>query len=122
MQPKPSAIGVFIRDMGGYYFGAMLSGIHQAARDAGVPLLLIQSRLDDLRLPALGAAHVAGWIVLHPIEEATANLAALVASGVPVLTVATALDDVACTSVVADNRGDTRALVRHLIDHGLLRL
>jgi DNA-binding LacI/PurR family transcriptional regulator len=118
MQPKPFAIGVFTRDMGGYYYGAMLSGIHQATRAAGVPLLIIQSGLKDIRLPTFGAEYVAGWIVLHPMEEATANLAALVASGVPVVTVATALEGIACSSVVADNRGDTRALVNHLIDHG----
>jgi DNA-binding LacI/PurR family transcriptional regulator len=118
MQPKPFAIGVFTRGMGSDYNGAMLSGIHQAARAAGVPLLIIQSGLKDIRLPTFGAEYVAGWIVLHPMEEATANLAVLVATGVPVVTVATALDDVACTSVVADNRGDTRALVHHLIDHG----
>jgi signal transduction histidine kinase/DNA-binding LacI/PurR family transcriptional regulator/DNA-binding response OmpR family regulator len=118
MQPKPSAIGVFTRDMGGYYFGAMISGIHQVTRDAGMPLLLIQSRLGDLRLPAFGAEHVAGWIILHPEPADNANLAALVASGVPVVTVATAPDDVACSSVVIDDRGDTHALVSHLIDHG----
>jgi signal transduction histidine kinase/DNA-binding LacI/PurR family transcriptional regulator/DNA-binding response OmpR family regulator len=118
MQPKPSAIGVFTRDMGGYYFGAMISGIHQVTRDAGVPLLLIQSRLGDLRLPAFGAEHVAGWIILHPEPADSANLAALVASGVPVVTVASTPDDVACSSVVIDDRGETHALVSHLIDHG----
>jgi signal transduction histidine kinase/DNA-binding LacI/PurR family transcriptional regulator/FixJ family two-component response regulator len=118
MQRKPSAIGIFTQDMGGYYFGAMISGIHQVTRDAGVPLLIIQSRLDDLRLPAFGAEHVAGWIILHPEPADNANLAVLVASGVPVVTVATTSEDVACSSVVADNCRDTRALVHHLIDHG----
>jgi signal transduction histidine kinase/DNA-binding LacI/PurR family transcriptional regulator/ActR/RegA family two-component response regulator len=117
MHPKPFAIGVFTLAMSTDYYGAMLNGIHQATRAAGVPLLIIQSE-EDLLFPTFGAEYVAGWIVLHPMEGDRANLAALVASGVPVVTVATALDDVACTSVVADNRGDTRALVHHLIDHG----
>ena len=47
MQPKPLAIGVFTRDMGGYYFGAMINGIHQATRAAGVPFLIIQSELSE---------------------------------------------------------------------------
>jgi signal transduction histidine kinase/DNA-binding LacI/PurR family transcriptional regulator/CheY-like chemotaxis protein len=118
MQAKPLTIGVFARGIDGYYFGAMFSGIHQVTRAAGVPLLIIQSRLKDVRLPTFGAEYVAGWIVLHPVEDDAANLAALIASGVPVITVATAPDAVACASVVADNRGDTRALVLHLIDHG----
>jgi signal transduction histidine kinase/DNA-binding LacI/PurR family transcriptional regulator/ActR/RegA family two-component response regulator len=118
MQPKPFAIGIIVRNISGYYFGAILSGIHQVARQAGVPLLVIQSGLDDLRIPVFGADYVAGWIVIHPGETDTANLATLVAIGVPVVTVATAPEGIACASVVVDNRGDTRALVHHLIDHG----
>jgi hypothetical protein len=98
MQPKPLAIGVFTWAMSTDYYGAMLNGIHQATCAAGVPLLIIQGE-EDLLFPTFGAAHVAGWIVLHPVEDDSANLAALLASGVPVLTVATALDDVACASV-----------------------
>jgi signal transduction histidine kinase/DNA-binding LacI/PurR family transcriptional regulator/DNA-binding NarL/FixJ family response regulator len=122
MQPKPLVIGVITGNIGGYYFGAMFSGIHRITRQAGVPIMVIQGKLQDLRLPPFGAAHVAGWIVIHPEEDDTANLAALVATGVPVVTVATASDDVACSSVVVDNRGDTRALVHHLIDHGHRRI
>jgi signal transduction histidine kinase/DNA-binding LacI/PurR family transcriptional regulator/DNA-binding response OmpR family regulator len=122
MQQKPSAIGVFTRDMGGYYFGAMIGGIHQVTRDAGVPLLITQSRLGDLRLPAFGAEHVAGWIILHPEPADNANLAVLAASGVPVVTVATTPDDVACSSILIDDRGETHALVSHLIDHGHRRI
>jgi DNA-binding LacI/PurR family transcriptional regulator len=122
MRPQPFAIGVFAASVDGYYFGAMLSGIHQITRTAGMPLLVIQSGLQDLRLPTFGAEHVAGWIVLHPLEGDAVNLAALVATGVPVITVATVPDDIACSSVVADNRGETRALVHHLIDHGHRRI
>jgi signal transduction histidine kinase/DNA-binding LacI/PurR family transcriptional regulator/DNA-binding NarL/FixJ family response regulator len=118
MQPKPLAIGVFTRLISDYYFGAMLSSIHQVTRRAGMPLLVIQSEIRGIHLPAFGAEYVAGWIVLHPVEGDAANLSALVATGVPVVTVATAPDDVACSSVVVDNRGETRALVHHLIDHG----
>jgi signal transduction histidine kinase/DNA-binding LacI/PurR family transcriptional regulator/DNA-binding response OmpR family regulator len=118
MQPKPLAIGIFTRHTAGYYFGAMLSGIHRVTRQAGVPLLVIQSEIRGVQLPAFGAEYVAGWIVLHPWPDDSANLAALVATGVPVVTVATAPDDLACSSVVVDNRGDTRTLVQHLIDHG----
>jgi signal transduction histidine kinase/DNA-binding LacI/PurR family transcriptional regulator/CheY-like chemotaxis protein len=118
MQPRALAIGVIARYTSGYYFGAILSGIHQVARQAGVPLLVIQSGLEHLRLPTFGAGHADGWIVVHPQEADADNLAALVATGVPVVTVATVPDDVACSSVVVDNRGNTQALVSHLIDHG----
>jgi DNA-binding LacI/PurR family transcriptional regulator len=118
MQPNPLVIGIFVRNIGGYYFGGILSGIHEITRRAGVPLLVIQGGLEDLQLPPFGTDHVAGWMVIHPVDGDSANLAALVATGVPVVTVATAPEHVACSSVVVDNRGDTRALVHHLIDHG----
>jgi CheY-like chemotaxis protein len=87
-----------------------------------VPLLVIQNDLRELRMPPFGAEYVAAWIVIHPAQDMYANLVALVATGVPVVTIATALDDVACSSVVADNRVDTRALVSHVIDHGHRRI
>jgi hypothetical protein len=37
MQPTPLAIGVVVRFMGGYYYGAMLSGIREITRPVGVP-------------------------------------------------------------------------------------
>jgi hypothetical protein len=80
MQPKPLAIGIFVRNIGGYYFGGILSGIHEITRRAGVPLLVIQGGLDDLQIPAFGADYVAGWIVIHPLPGDSANLAALVAT------------------------------------------
>src|SRR5215216_7910479 len=98
MQPKPLAIGLITPSLDGYYFGAMFNGIHQVCRAAGVPLFVILGELRDMRLPLFGTEHVAGWIVLHPRSDVTAKLVALVASGVPVVTVATAPDDVACTS------------------------
>jgi signal transduction histidine kinase/DNA-binding LacI/PurR family transcriptional regulator/DNA-binding NarL/FixJ family response regulator len=122
MQPKPLAIGVFTGIIGGYYFGAMLNGIRQVTQQAGVPLLVVQREIRGVQLPTFGAEHVAGWIVLHPGPEDSANLAALVATGVPVVTVAHAPEHVPCTSVVTDDRGETRALVNHLIDHGHRRI
>jgi signal transduction histidine kinase/DNA-binding LacI/PurR family transcriptional regulator/DNA-binding NarL/FixJ family response regulator len=122
MQPKSLAIGVFTSSTAGYYFGAMLAGIHQVARAAGVPLLIIQDELQHLQLPPYGAEHVAGWIVLHPTEADTPKLAALVATGVALVAVANPPVGIACSSVIADNRGDTQALVEHLIDHGHRRI
>ena len=118
MQPGPLTIGIIVRNIGGYYFGGILSGIHQITRQAGVPLLVIQAGLEDLRLPMFGTKHVTGWMVIHHMDGDIANLASLVATGVPVVTVATTPKDIACASVVVDNREDTRALVHHLIDHG----
>ncbi len=122
MREEPRSIGVFTPSLAGYYFGAMLSGIHQAARQAGVPLIVVQGALSDHPIPAFGADQVAGWIVLHPPELARANLLALCATGDPVVTVPVPLVGVDCTLVQVDNRGGMCAAVLHLIEHGHRRI
>ena len=48
--PEPrQPIGVIARYLGGYYFGGLLTGIQQAARKAGVPLIVIDQDLGDLQ-------------------------------------------------------------------------
>jgi DNA-binding LacI/PurR family transcriptional regulator/anti-anti-sigma regulatory factor len=122
MPEQPRSIGVISRDFGGYYFGAMIKGIHQATRSAGIPLMVIQQALGELPLPTFGADQVAGWIVIHPIDSDRANLAALCATKTPVVMVPVPIDGVDCTLVQVDNRGGMRAAVEHLIDHGHRRI
>jgi DNA-binding LacI/PurR family transcriptional regulator/anti-anti-sigma regulatory factor len=122
MPEQPQPIGVISPDLGGYYFGAMISGIRFAARSAGVPLIVIYQSLGDLRLPTFGSDYVAGWIVIHPNESDRANLAALCVAGVPVVMVPVPLVGMPCTLVQVDNRGGMCAAVLHLIDHGHQRI
>jgi DNA-binding LacI/PurR family transcriptional regulator/anti-anti-sigma regulatory factor len=122
MPEQPQPIGVISPDLGGYYFGAMISGIRFAARSAGIPLIVIYQSLGDLRLPTFGSDYVAGWIVIHPNESDRANLAALCVAGVPVVMVPVPLVGMPCTLVQVDNRGGMYAAVLHLIDHGHQRI
>jgi len=55
MSEQPALIGVVTPNLGGYYIGAMISGIHQAARSAGVEVLIVQQALRDMRFPILGS-------------------------------------------------------------------
>ena len=76
-----------------------------------------------MRVPASSARrHVAGWVIVHPIEEDRANLAALCAAQAPVVMVPVPLEGLPCTLVQVDNRGGMRAAVLHLIDHGHQRI
>ena len=118
MAEVPPLIGVITPELGGYYLGAMINGIHQVARNVGAEVLIIQQSLCDQRLPALGSAHVAGWMILHPIEEDRAHLAALCEGTAPVVIVPVPLQELPCTLVQADNRGGMRDAVLHLINHG----
>jgi DNA-binding LacI/PurR family transcriptional regulator/anti-anti-sigma regulatory factor len=122
MPEQPRSIGVISPDLGGYYFGAMISGIRSVARSAGVPLIVIYQPLGDLRLPTFGSDYVAGWIVIHPHERDRANLAALCEARAPVVMVPVPLVGMPCTLVQVDNRGGMRAAVLHLIDHGHQRI
>jgi len=40
-------------------------------------MLVVQQALRDQHFPMLGSTHIAGWVIVHPIEEDHANLAAL---------------------------------------------
>src|SRR5687768_4183344 len=96
-------IGVFTSELGGYYFGGMLSGIHQVTRDAGVPLILIQQALRDQSFPTFSSDTIAGWIVVHPIVEDRAHLALLCAGMAPVVILPVPLEGLNCTLVQFDN-------------------
>jgi DNA-binding LacI/PurR family transcriptional regulator len=122
MPEQPRPIGVFSHDLGGYYFGAMLNGIHQVARKAGVPVIVIQQALGDQRLPTFGSDYIAGWVVVHPGAGDCANLAALCAGEAPVVMVPVPLEGAHCTLVQVDNRGGMCRAVLHLIDHGHRRI
>jgi DNA-binding LacI/PurR family transcriptional regulator/anti-anti-sigma regulatory factor len=119
---RPEAIGVITHDLGGYYFGGMLNGIHQAACKAGVPLIVIREALSHHQIPLVSSDIVAGWIVLHPNETHRENLAKLCATKKPVIMVPVPLDEIPATLVQADNHGGMRDVVLHLIDHGHRRI
>jgi len=121
MLPPHPPIGVISFDVGGYYLGGMLTGIHQITRKAGIPLVVIQQALGTLRMPPLGAEAVAGWIVIHPVAEDRSHLAMLAATA-PVVAVPVPIEDMSCTLVQVDNRGGMYSAVAHLIDHGHRRI
>ena len=93
MADVPLLIGVITSELGGYYLGVMISGVQQVARNVGAEVLVIQQSLCDQRLPALGSAHVAGWVIIHPIEEDRAHLAALCEGTAPVVIVPVPLQE-----------------------------
>lgn len=122
MSGQLRAIGVITPDLGGYYFGAMITGIHQVAREAGMPLIVIQQALADQQLPVFSADHIVGWVILHPNETDRDNLAALCAEPAPVVMVPVPLAGIDCTLVQVDNRGGMRGAIVHLIEHGHRRI
>ena len=104
--------------LGGYYFGGILVGIQQVARQRGYQVLVFQGTPRDLVATPFACDLVQGWIVVHYSDD----LPRLAQQGVPIVTVATRVPGLNCPAVLADNFGGTRDAVRHLIAHGHERI
>ncbi len=127
MSTRPT-IGVLSPFVGGFYYGGLIYGISQAAAEAGVRLLAIQT--DQITDPASFEAlqhHYAGWeqlsgcILLNEAVTSTYRDVVL-ASGRPLVLISSELAGASCPIVQPDNRSGMRDAVRHLIWHGHRRI
>jgi DNA-binding LacI/PurR family transcriptional regulator/anti-anti-sigma regulatory factor len=117
MSQRPS-IGVVSPFLSGFYFGALLAGIHAVVKRHGLRLIAIQGSPRDVAASRLAGDHVAGWIVILD-TQGIEQLAQMQLPLVTISAVASALD---CPSVLPDNFGGMQAAVRHLIEHGHRRI
>jgi signal transduction histidine kinase/DNA-binding LacI/PurR family transcriptional regulator/ActR/RegA family two-component response regulator len=115
---RSPTIGVVMMVLGGYYFGGILVGIQQVARQRGYQVLVFQGTPRDLVATPFACDLVQGWIVVHYSDD----LPKLAQQGIPIVTVATRVPGLNCPAVLADNFGGTREAVRHLIAHGHERI
>ena len=115
---RSPTIGVVMMVLGGYYFGGILVGIQQAARQRGYQVLVFQGTPRDLVATPFASDLVQGWIVVHYSDD----LPRLAQHGIPIVTVATRVPGLNCPAVLAGNFGGTRDAVRHLIAHGHERI
>lgn len=122
MLARRAPIGVFTYELGGYYFGGLLTGIHEVTRQAGIPLIIIQQSRRHRQTPRFSSDTISGWVVIHPTEVDLAHLSTLSAGKAPVVITPVPVDGQNCTLVQVDNRGGMHAAVLHLIDHGHERI
>jgi signal transduction histidine kinase/DNA-binding LacI/PurR family transcriptional regulator/ActR/RegA family two-component response regulator len=115
---RSPTIGVVMMVLGGYYFGGILVGIQQVARQRGYNVFVFQGTPRDLVATPFACDLVQGWIVVHYNDD----LPKLAQQGLPIVTVATRVPGLNCPAVLADNFGGTREAVRHLIAHGHERI
>jgi DNA-binding LacI/PurR family transcriptional regulator/anti-anti-sigma regulatory factor len=110
---KPiGTIGYLSPYLGGVYFGGILAGVSQAARQHGLRLFAVQGTPQEVYRSRLAWDLIDGWIVVVETE----GIELIARAGVPVVAVSKHISGL--PSVVADNRGGTSAAVRHLIEHG----
>lgn len=116
--PPSSApvVGLIAPYITGVYYGAILSGVQQAARNSGAGLAVIHQPAGS-HFPLRIAHHeIDGWIVTlntHDCEP-------LAESGKPLVTISVPLPS--ALQVQPDNHGGEYTVVRHLIEHGHRRI
>ncbi|WP_437970187.1 substrate-binding domain-containing protein [Sorangium sp. So ce260] len=118
MPSRPITLGVLTPFLDGFYFSAVLNGIHQAARQRGHRVVVIRGTPEYIQAPSLAGDQVDGWIVVL----ATDGIERLARAQVPLVTVSTCAPEAGCPTVMPDNRKGVRSAVRHLIEHGHRRI
>jgi diguanylate cyclase (GGDEF)-like protein len=124
-------LGVLSPFIGGWYFGGLLSGITRVAAGNGAAMIAVHT-LDagaeqtEVTEPESIGNHIAmdhcdGYLVI--INAAPADyLAAVRATGKPVVTISHEYPGIGCRHVLPDNATGIRQAVEHLIGHGHRRI
>lgn len=119
---RTSTIGVLLPDLHGEFFSEVIRGIDSAARRTGYHLLVSGSHSDWTEMSAvLGATRgrVDGIIVMAPDRDAEAVRVHL-PRGVPAVLLNCHADSIPSISI--DNKGGSRAMVKHLVSLGHERI
>ncbi len=118
---RPITIGVLTPSLVAGYFVGVLSGVQSVARQLGFRVLAIRATPQDIRASLVAADHIDGWIGVLNVPN-PASMGEIVRPGVPLVAIGAHVTALNCHAVLPDNRGGTRAAVRHLIDHGHTRI
>jgi DNA-binding LacI/PurR family transcriptional regulator/anti-anti-sigma regulatory factor len=108
------SIGVIAPLLAGGFVASMLDGIHNAARQHGVPVIVYQGASSSIGKAQLARHHVGGWILFLDI----AGIEYLTDNKTPAVAVSAAGGTGICPTVLPDNWGGAQAVMRHLFEHG----
>jgi LacI family transcriptional regulator len=119
------SIGLVVDDVANTFWSALTRAVEDEALRRGY-LVLVGSTNDDRRreqavVSAFCARRVDGLVVV-PVAGSQQFLRTQMAMGTRVVCVDRPGDGLEVDTVVVDNRGATRAAVRHLLDHGHRRI
>ncbi|HEY3438579.1 MAG TPA: EAL domain-containing protein [Actinotalea sp.] len=124
---RPLTLLVLSPSTGGYYFGALLSGMTREVAAAGGRVVLVQTLEPGLRSDQIGEPpdfslpvsldQIDGVVSVTSAVRAD-YLERLQQAGVPVVVASNRLDGLSAPTAVPDNHGGTVAAVEHLLTHG----
>ncbi|WP_438026109.1 substrate-binding domain-containing protein [Sorangium sp. So ce233] len=115
---RPRTVGVIAPFLSGAFWGPVLIGIHESARQRGLRTLVLRGTPPEVQAPSLAGEQVDGWIVIIEFE----GLEELARAGIPFITLGARPAELDCPAVLPDNYGGVRSAVRHLIEHGHRRI
>ncbi|WP_434044626.1 MULTISPECIES: substrate-binding domain-containing protein [Sorangium] len=115
---RPRTVGVIAPFLSGAFWGPVLIGIHESARQRGLRTLVLRGTPPEVQAPSLAREQVDGWIVIIEFE----GLEELARAGIPLITLGARPAEIGCPAVLPDNHGGIRSAVRHLIEHGHRRI
>ncbi|MBN9327336.1 MAG: LacI family DNA-binding transcriptional regulator [Cellulomonas sp.] len=122
---RTESIGLVISDSGQPAFADMVRGVEQAASEAGLVMLLVNSSEDpqkELRaIEALQSRRVDGLILARAARSTAAAIDWPKAQGVP-LVLLDRLADLPLDQVGVESESAVRTLVRHLLELGHRRI
>ena len=127
----PLTLLVLSPSTGGYYFGAILTGIAREMASVGGRIVLVQTLELGVRSDVIGQApdfsvpvcwdEIDGVISITTAVRAE-YLRALQEAGTPVVIASTRLPGLDAPIALPDNHGGTVAAVEHLVAHGHTRI
>jgi len=119
------SVGMVLADIENTLFVDLAQGAQEAAREAGLHLLLANAACDmelqDDYLDLFDRSRVTG-VLLAPMEDSTEGIARIRAHGRPVVLLNYAPAPGTCCSVLVNNEQVGYLAARHLIDLGRTRL
>src|SRR5262249_35303748 len=120
-----NSVGMVLADIENSLFIDMAHGAQEAARAAGLKLLLANAACDvslqDDYLDLFDEARVTG-VLLAPMEDPTAGIARMRSHGRQIVLLNYAPRPATCCSVLVNNEHVGYLAARHLIDTGRTRL
>ena len=121
---RTQTIGVLLPDLHGEFFSELIRGIDQAARRAGMHMLVSSSHGDsDEAVAAIRTmrGRVDGLLIMSPHIDADV-LQEHLPTTLPVVLMNTPIENASYDAIAIDNYWGARAMTRHLIERGYRRV